>query len=273
MKKILITGANSYIGTSFEQYMAQWPDEYQVDTMDMIDGSWRDKSFSGYDSVFHVAGIAHISTKKLDQAARERYWTVNASLPVEVAKKAKAEEVDQFVFLSSMSIYGEHGSIKHPVEITRDTQPNPKDIYGESKYQAEKGLISLQSDSFTMAILRPPMIYGPNSKGNYQSLVKASRQFPIFPDIENTRSMLHIDKLCDCVKGIVDQELAGLFLPQDEKYVCTSKMVADLAAQQGRSIRLTKMFNPLIRLLSGRVDLVDKVFGGLVYRESGEECK
>ena len=69
MKKILITGANSYIGTSFEKYMAQWPDQYQVDTVDMIDGSWREKDFSGYDSVFHVAGIAHsvhgkISTEK-----------------------------------------------------------------------------------------------------------------------------------------------------------------------------------------------------------------
>lgn len=121
MKKILITGANSYIGTSFATYIAQWPDEYQVDTIDMIDGSWREKSFAGYDSLFHVAGIAHINTKKLNKAAQEKYWAVNAELPVEVAKKAKSDGVRQFVFLSSMSVYGEHGDMKRCIMITNET--------------------------------------------------------------------------------------------------------------------------------------------------------
>ena len=125
MKKILITGANSYIGTSFAKYMTQWPQEYQVDTIDMIDGSWRGRSFAGYDSVFHVAGIAHINTRKLDEQAKGRYWKVNAELPLEVAQKAKIEGATQFIFLSSMSVYGEHGSIKHPVVITRATKPVP----------------------------------------------------------------------------------------------------------------------------------------------------
>ena len=61
MKKILITGANSYVGTSFEKWLSQWPDKYHVDTIDMIDGTWREKSFAGYDVIFHVAGIAHVS--------------------------------------------------------------------------------------------------------------------------------------------------------------------------------------------------------------------
>ena len=67
LKKILISGANSYIGTSFERYLCQWPEEYRVDAIDMMDSTWRERCFVGYDTVFHVAGIAHINTRKLDR--------------------------------------------------------------------------------------------------------------------------------------------------------------------------------------------------------------
>lgn len=265
MKRILITGANSYIGTSVEKHLAQWPEEYQVDTIDMVDGSWREKSFSGYDSVFHVAGIAHFNTKKLDKTEQKKYWAVNAELPVEVAKKAKADGVKQFIFLSSMSVYGERGSIKQPVIITNKTKPYPKDIYGRSKLAAEEGLTDFLEKSFAVCLLRPPMIYGPGSKGNYQHIIKAARQLPLFPNIRNQRSMLRIDLLCDFVKGLVDSGTRGLFFPQDPGYVCTSDMVADLARGFGRKIWLTRAFNPILRLLSGRIGLVDKVFGSLTY--------
>lgn len=265
MKRILITGANSYIGTSVEKYLAQWPDQYQVDTIDMIDGSWREKSFTGYDSVFHVAGIAHISTKKLNEDQKRNYWLVNAELPVEVAAKAKHEGVKQFIFLSSMSVYGKHGSIKHPVVITKDTSPNPKNIYGESKLAAEQGLEKLKSSDFLVAILRPPMIYGPGCKGNYQTLMKGAKKLPFFPDIENQRSMLHIDNLCKVIKKSLDGKVSGLYFPQDEHYACTSVMVKEMAKKSGHKIIMTKIFNPFLRMLSGRLVLVDKVFGGLVY--------
>ena len=102
MKKILITGANSYIGTSFERYLKEnCPDEYIVDTVDMVDGSWRTQSFEGYDSVFHVAGIAH---QKETKENAHLYYEVNRDLAIETAQKAKADGAKQFVFLSSMSI-------------------------------------------------------------------------------------------------------------------------------------------------------------------------
>lgn len=267
MKHILITGKGSYIGTSLADYLAKWPENYQVETLDMVDGSWRDKDFSGYDSLFHVAGIAHISTKKLDEAARDNYWKVNADLPVEVAKKAKEAGIPQFIFLSSMSVYGQHGSIKDPVTITTATPTNPKDIYGQSKLAAEEGLLKLLQPGFAVALLRPPMIYGPGSRGNYQSLIKAARKLPFFPDISNQRSMLHVDGLCSFVKALVDEGKDGLFFPQDNHYVCTSHMVRDLALSQGKTIRLTRVFNPFLRFLSGKMGVVDKVFGGLVYAQ------
>lgn len=269
MKRILITGANSYIGTSVGKYLAQWPEQYQVDTADTIDGSWHEKDFSGYDSVFHVAGIAHINTKKLDQAGRDRYWKVNAELPAEVAGKAKKEGVGQFIFLSSMSVYGEHGSIKNPVTIAPDTRPAPRDLYGKSKLAAEKNLQSLHDSSFAVCILRPPMIYGPGCKGNYPALARFARVSPFFPQFSNERSMLFIDNLSIFVRWLIDSQQQGLFLPRNQEAVNTGTLVQAIAAFHGRRIALTRIFNPLLRFLSGRVSVVDKVLGGLVYQ--GEE--
>lgn len=265
MKRILITGTNSYIGTSVERYLSQWPDEYQVDTLDMVDGSWRERTFAGYDSVFHVAGIAHINTKKLDKAAQQRYWAVNAEMPSEVASKAKAARVKQFIFLSSMSVYGQHGNMRTPVVISSDTKPQPADVYGKSKLEAETKLNKLNADAFCICILRPPMIYGPMCKGNYQLLKRAAANLPFFPEIANQRSMLNISNLCIIIKHVIDNGMCGIFLPQDANYVCTSKMVSVLAADAGKRMRMTKLFNPAIKFFSGKIALVDKVFGSLVY--------
>src|SRR5690606_7124221 len=109
--------------------------------------------------VIHVAGIAHVKETKENA---DLYYKVNRDLAFEVAKKAKNEGVKQFIFLSSMSVYGiETGIIKI------NTPTNPKTNYGRSKLEAEELISSIESDSFKVAILRPPMIYGKGCKGNY----------------------------------------------------------------------------------------------------------
>ena len=261
MKKILITGANSYIGTSFENYLKQWKDEYVVETFDMIDGTWREKDFSGFDVVFHVAGIAHVKETKKNASL---YYKVNRDLAFEVAKKAKIDGVKQFIFLSSMSVYGiDTGN------ISKDTLPNPKSNYGKSKLQAEELIVPLEDSNFKIAVLRPPMVYGPGCKGNYAKLEKFALKFPIFPDIKNRRSMIYIDNLCKFVKQIIDDESRGLSLPQDEKYVCTSDMVREIASAHGKKIYMTRLFNPLLKVL--KVSVVNKVFGDLVYEKNSKE--
>ena len=124
MKKILITGANSYIGTSFEKYILEnYPQEYTVETVDMTNPSWKEKDFSEFDCVFHVAGIAHIKETK---EKAKLYYSVNRDLAVETTEKAKNEGVKQFVFLSSMSVYGIETGI-----INKETVPEPKSNYGK----------------------------------------------------------------------------------------------------------------------------------------------
>lgn len=265
MKKILITGANSYIGTSFEGWLGNYSDKYTVDTIDMEDGSWKNKNFSDYDVVFHVAGIAHVSS---DPKLEELYYKVNKDLAIETAKKAKLEGIKQFIYMSSIIVYGD--SSKHRRVIDRNTIPTPSNFYGNSKLQGEVGIKKLEDDKFKVVIIRPPMIYGKGSKGNYPKLSKAAQKLPIFPDVENERSMLHIDNLCEFIRLMIDNEESGLFFPQNAEYVKTSEMVRLIAEVHGKKIRLTKAFNPILRLMYG-IGIVNKVFGNLVYDKSMSE--
>lgn len=268
MKRILITGANSYIGTSFEKYLEQWPDKYHVDTVDMIDGSWRDTSFAGYDTVFHVAGIAHSDNGKISKEKEKLYYSVNTGLAVGTAKKADADGAKQFIFMSSSIIYGDSAPIGKQKIITKDTVPQPANVYGDSKLQAENGILPLQSDEFNAVVLRPPMIYGEGCKGNYQTLAKLALKLPIFPYIENQRSMLSIENLCEFVKLRIDNNEKGIFWPQDAEYVNTSEMVKSIAETHGKKIRLVKGFKWILVIMSRITGLVNKAFGNFVYDES-----
>ena len=264
MLRILITGANSYVGTSFERWLSQWPDEYHVDTVDMIDGSWRKKSFSGYDAVFHVAGIAHVKETKKNE---HLYYEINRDLAYEAAQKAKTNGVSQFIFMSSMSVYGITSGV-----ITKDTEPNPKSHYGKSKLQAEKLIKQLSDENFCVATLRPPMIYGKGCKGNYSRLSKLAKITPIFPVIQNQRSMIYIDNLSEFIKEIVDNRFDGLFLPQNDEYVCTRTLVKEIAKLRGKRIIDIKIFDPLILFLCNKTRVFDKVFGSLVYIQNASVC-
>lgn len=260
MKRILITGINSYIGTSFESYLKQWPEQYQIDTVDMIDGSWREKSFAGYDTIFHVAGIAH---RKETTKNAQLYYTVNYNLTLETAKKAKKEGVRQFIFLSSMSVYGMDTGI-----ITRDTQPTPKTHYGKSKLQAENALVEMASREFKTTILRPPMVYGKDCKGNFQSIIKIIKRSPFFPACKNERSMIYIKNLCAFVKLMIDEGHQGLFFPQNERYVETQQMAQLIAKAMGKKLHISSLAGWFLCFVLPFLPVAKKAFGTLIYKET-----
>lgn len=268
MKQILITGANSYIGTSFEKWLKKYSDKYCVNTIDLRDSSWTEKSFKNYDVVFHVAGIAHVDIKKTSEDTKLLYFKVNRDLAIKVAKKAKNDGVTQFVFMSSIIVYGDSSHMNKKRIINQETLPQPSNFYGSSKFQAEEGIRALDGEGFNVVILRPPMIYGKNSKGNYPKLSKIAQKVPLFPDIDNERSMLHIDNLCEFIRVIIDRMDKGLFFPQNSEYVKTSDMVKCIARVHGKKMKLTRIFNGLLNLLAFRVDIINKVFGNLVYEKS-----
>lgn len=261
MKKILITGKNSYVGTSLEKWLGNYPDRYSIDSISLRNDLWKKKDFSEYDVVFHVAGIAHIKETKENA---HLYYKVNRDLAYEVAQKAKIESVKQFIFLSSMSVYGIETGV-----INKDSPLNPKSNYGKSKFEAEKLITNLEDSLFKVAILRPPMIYGKNCRGNYTRLAGLALKTPVFPKVDNKRSMIYIDNLSEFVKHLIDNRSGGYFFPQNAECVNTSEMVKLIAEAHGKRVKLTRLFDPLLKLLN--VSTVNKVFGELMYDMSMSE--
>lgn len=262
MKKILITGKGSYIGETFKNYILDNYCDYSVDTLDMLDENWAQKDFSGYDAIFHVAGIAHIKETKENASL---YYRVNCDLAYEVAKKAKDEKVDQFVFLSSMSVYGKDTGI-----ITLNTIPAPVSNYGKSKIMAEEKINALSSPDFKVAVLRPPMVYGKDCKGNFQLLKKLAQILPVFPRVNNKRSMIYINNLCEFVKLIIENEKSGLFFPQNREYVKTLDIVKEIAAKNGKNIYFSFLFGFGVLIMMPFVSKIQKAFGTLIYEIDDE---
>lgn len=255
MKRVLITGAKSYIGESVRDYLMTTPDSYDVQIKDTMGWKPQTSDFEGFDVVFNVAGIAHI---KETAENRHLYYDVNRDLVIKIAENVKAAGVKQFILLSTMSVYGMTTG-----RIEKSTPTNPVNAYGKSKVEADEAIERLADDSFKFACLRPPMVYGKGCKGNYQSLRKFALKSPMFPDYKNQRSMIYIGNLCEFVKQVIDFERSGLFFPQNGEYTNTSLMVQEIAENHGRKIRLTKVFNWAVKIMP--LNVVKKVFGDLVY--------
>lgn len=263
MRNILITGKNSYVGKSLGNYLNKSPDKYNIDFISLRNDEWKNIDFSKYDVLFHAAAVVH---KKEKPEMESMFIKVNKDLAIEVAKKAKNEGIKQFIFISTMSVYGTDGEIGKDIVIGPSTEPNPKNYYGKSKLSAEIELNKLNDDNFKVLVLRPPMIYGPNCTGNYARLEKFALKSPLFPMIENKRSMLSIYKLCEDVKGYIDQEKYGLFLPQDETYANTSLLVKKIARENGRRLYLSKTLGFIVKIAFKRVKVLKKIFGNLIYK-------
>lgn len=273
MKKVLITGANSYIGVSFEKYAkTHYASELIIDTLDMIDGSWRNTDFSPYDVIFHVAGIAHADVGNVSEETKKKYYAINTDLAIETARKAKEEGVHQFVFMSSAIVYGDSAPYGKKKRITKDTEPQPANFYGDSKWQADKGIRELASPGFITTVLRPPMIYGKGSKGNYPTLAAMAKKLPIFPDVDNERSMLYIENLCEFLCQVMIRGEGGVFWPQNIEYTRTSDMVRMIGDACGHKVRVSKAWNWAVGLASkvpGKISgLANKAFGNMSYDQS-----
>ncbi len=255
MKRVLITGANSYIGDSVRDYLMLNPDDYMVVIKDTVGWEPSAGDFDGFDVVFNVAGIAHI---KETSTNRHLYYDVNRDLDVKIATCAKTAGVKQFILLSTMSVYGLKVG-----KINKESRVSPVNAYGESKAEADEAITRLADDSFEFTCLRPPMVYGKGCKGNYQSLRKFALKSLIFPKYDNQRSMIYIGNLCEFIKQCIDEEKSGLFFPQNKEYARTADMVRIIAECHGKKIRLVKCFNWAIKVCG--IAVVKKVFGNLIY--------
>lgn len=271
MKKILILGANSYIGTSFENYIkGNYPEGYEIRRTSLRGTAWQQEDWSGYDSILNVTGKAHADIATLTEEQKQEYYTVNCDLAVEAAKKAIADGAGQYIYFSSIIVYGDSSNSRKPVRITADTRPQPSNFYGDSKWQAEQKLqevFAAEAGRTVLAIVRPPMIYGPGSKGNYRMLKKLAEKLPVFPTFRNERSMLYIGNLAEFLRILAEESREGTFLPQNAEYVCTADMVYEIARAEGKKILRWGWLNPLVGLaffLPGKIGkMAKKAFGSM----------
>ena len=259
MKRILITGANGTIGTALLRLLSAFPERYRAETVSLRKFAPDALDLRGYDAVVHAAAIVH---QKETAENRPLYGAVNRDLTAALAAKAKAEGVRQFVFLSTMSVYGLETGV-----VSKDTAPNPVTAYGRSKLEAERLIAPLADDTFFVTILRPPTVFGPGAKGNYRRLVTLAKKLPVRPDFENRRSMVSIDTLCDAIRACLDAPESAILFPQEPEPVCTADLIGSIAAEQGRTLRATRILNPAIRLFRACTHSGKKAFGDLVYRD------
>ena len=261
MKKVLITGAGSYVGTKVEKWLQQYPEDFQVDAVDTINDNWKKADFNKYDVVYNVAGIAHVKAAKGEGPL---YYAINRDMVIDIARTAKIAGVKQFIHMSSMIVYKEVKTLEGK-RIHKDTVPAPNGFYGDSKLQGEKGIRELDCPTFKVCILRPPMIYGPGCKGNFPRLAWLGVKAPVFPAWHNKRSMLFVDNLCEFIRQAILHECQGTFYPQNKEYADTVEIVRYFAEKYNHKIWITSIFNWLISLFGNHVRALGKMFSNSTY--------
>ena len=258
--RILVIGKNGYVSRCFQDYMSIFSDD--VNAVSVRGNDWKKTSFAGYDAVFNTIGLAHNDAR---MGTDDEFMRLNVQLPLEIAKKAKEEGIPIFIHMSSLIVYGNPSGINEFNPITRDTIPNPENIYGKSKYTGEQELNKLEDDNFKVALIRSPRVYGEKDTDSIQTLTKFAKKMPVFPNIKNSISMIYSDNLCELVRLIAESKQGGTYYPQQERYICTSELVKDISVAAGHKLFLTKVFNPILCLIGKKVGLVSKVFGNEGY--------
>ncbi|MEO5592032.1 MAG: NAD-dependent epimerase/dehydratase family protein [Chitinophagaceae bacterium] len=216
MKTIAVTGSTGFVG---KRLMAYNIEKFHLRPINLRDTPVNAINLLDVDVVLHLAGKAH----QMEPIDDKVYFDVNYELTKQLADKALLQGIKQFIYISSTKVYGDDIN-----EILSEHSPClPVDAYGASKLKAEQYLQSLQSDSFKIAIIRPPLVYGPGVKGNMIRLLQlADKNFPLpFGKINNARSMVFIDNLIELINTIVFKETAGVFIAGDVLPVSTEKLL------------------------------------------------
>jgi nucleoside-diphosphate-sugar epimerase len=260
-KKVLVVGEGSYIGTSFINGSKDLFDIVAIDSRQPLTV----ETYRGYDAVLHVAGIAHVGKAK---KMKDAYFAVNRDLAIKSATLAKEAGVKQFIFMSSMIIYGKDLRVGKTKVIDEKTAPAPVDYYGESKLEADLAIQKLSDASFQTVVIRTPMVYGEGCKGNYPRLEHLALKLPLMPKIQNARTVIEIQRLVSFFQFYIEQGSAGVFYPRDEQPMCTYEVMKNARLKAHKKCHATRFFNPLLRFLSLFMNTLRKMYGSKVYAAS-----
>jgi len=261
MTKVLITGANSFVGKNFLKF-SRYSDTEEVS---LIDTMPEDIEFEKFDVVLHLAAIVHQSKK----ITEEEYFSVNRDLCIQVAELSKKVGIKQFVFLSTLKVYGE--SVISSELRNEDSECHPDDFYGKSKYAAERGLQKLEDADFKVSIIRTPLVYGEGVKANMINLIKIIDYFPLLPlgKTENKRNFTFAENLVGFIDQIIEKNVSGIFIAMDEKALSTTELVNYISKYMGKKTYLFKMPEFVYRICSLFIpEIFDRLYGSLSFENS-----
>ncbi|WP_426150120.1 NAD-dependent epimerase/dehydratase family protein [Pseudomonas sp. DC3000-4b1] len=265
IRSVLVTGATGFVGAAVMARLAQtsdispiaavrdlarWKGPGRAVDYDLL--AERLPELGGVDAIIHCAARVHVMSEDPEHSF-QAYRKANADATARLAAHAAASGVRRFVFLSTIKVNGENTQGRGP--FTSEDEPSPQDAYGRSKLEAELALGKLAKEkALEVAIIRPPLVYGPGVKANFRSMMKALDQGLPLPlgALHNRRSMIAVQNLADlavhCAKATSAQ---GLFLARDAEQPTTTEIMVALAHALGRSPRLLPVPSHWLRLVGG----------------------
>jgi UDP-glucose 4-epimerase len=241
MYKIVLTGSLGFIGNYFQD---TYKNKYNIKNFSFRDDNIDTLNLQNIDIIIHLSALVH----QMNRASSEEYEKVNVTQTIDLAKKAKKNGVNHFIFMSTVAVHGiEVGTIQE------DSNCNPITDYGKSKLKAEKQLLKLVDNNFKVSIIRPPIVNGYNAPGNMKSLIKLVNKLPILPfaSINNKRSMVYVGNLCHLIDEIIIQQKEGIFLASDDKPLSTTKLIKLISKKLDKKVYLIKIpfFQSLLKLV------------------------
>ena len=248
--KLLVTGATGFVGTTLGSRLAELgyevvpsvrgksglPNEVVVGNLDVLT-DWR-LAFVNCDAVIHLAARVHVMNEP-SQNPLALYRATNTEGTLNLARQAAQSGVKRFVFISTIKVNGEGRDAPY-----RETDAAaPEDPYAISKWEAEQGLRQIERETgMEVVILRPPLVYGPGVKANFQRLLQVVRRGWPLPlgAIQNRRSLLYLGNFVDAIRLCVEHPAAAgqTFLLDDGEPVSTPELIRALARAMGRPARL-----------------------------------
>lgn len=230
--KILLTGSSGFIGSYFQD---NYGDKNDISTFSFQHDDLDKLNLTQIDTIIHLSALVH----QMGGANEEEYERINVVSTIALAQKAKQNGVKQFIFMSSVKVYGEESDRPY----SENTKCEPKDDYGKSKLEAEKQLMKMQDDSFIVSILRTPIVYGVGVKANIQNLIKLVGKVPILPfgGIENRRSMVYIGNLCEMIDKLCETQKSGVFLAGDDRPISTTEFIELITKELNKTMYLVKI--------------------------------
>jgi len=254
MAKVLITGFNSFVGRNFMHLSSN----RDVKEISLFDIKPEEIKFNGYDVVIHVVAIVHQSTK----IPESEYSWINRDLCLSVANSAKKAGVKQFIFLSTIKVYGRF--VPETGAWNEFSKCMPEDSYGKSKYEAELELRKMVSKDFIVSIIRTPLVYGAGVKANMLSILKLVDRFPILPlaKINNKRSFTSAENLVAFIDRIIERRVSGVFIAKDENPLSTTELVNHISKYMNKRVILFRMPKFIIRIGTALAPKIfDRLFG------------